>query len=57
MSIPAILIISIFAVELAGCALYHGKPRNNKCYSFYQRAVDIGVLSALLAWGGFFNAN
>lgn len=54
MSIPAIIMIVLFALSLGSNLVMHGKPKEGN-YNFGIALVSCAIQVGLLWWGGFFN--
>lgn len=53
MTIPAIILIVLFALSLGIGIAEHGKPKEGK-NNFWISLVSTGIVFGLLYWGGFF---
>lgn len=53
MGYPQYIWIALMALSLLASAHLHGKPKTDK-NNFFTSFVHVGLVTALLYWGGFF---
>ena len=53
MNAPQIIFVILAVIELLITAAKQGQPKGE--YSIGEKIIDVGIMSGLLYWGGFFS--